>query len=184
MPGPGGPWGEKLVQAVRDGLVGEELVNDKTARLLRLAPGVGALGAPGAPADDAPGSPVATANSAGARGSTARRPRLVEADLLRAVAADSFVLLRNQGGALPLKLPGLRRVALIGPNALYPVVQGGGSAGVMPASVSSPVDGLRAALRGKAELVTAVGCRTWHPLPELPAPSASRPGNRGGRRPS
>ena len=127
---------------------------------------------------------VATADSAGADGSTARRPRLVEADLLRAVAADSFVLLRNEGGALPLKLPGLRRVALIGPNALYPVVQGGGSAGVMPASVSSPVDGLRAALRGKAELVTAVG------LPHLACPArasaqrASRPGNRGGRRPS
>jgi beta-glucosidase len=168
MPGPGGPWGEKLVQAVRDGLVGEELVNDKTARLLRLARRVGALGAPGAPADGAPASQVATADSAGANASTARRPRLVEADLLRAVAADSFVLLRNEGGALPLKLSGLRRVALIGPNALYPVVQGGGSAGVMPASVSSPVDGLRAALRDKAELVTAVGCRTWHTLPEPP----------------
>ncbi len=168
MPGPGDPWGEKLVQAVRSGLVGEELVNDKTARLLRLARRVGALGEPGAPADDAPESPVATADSAGANGSTARRPGLIEADLVRAVAADSFVLLRNEGDTLPLQLPGLRRVALIGPNALYPVVQGGGSAGVMPASVSSPVDGLRAALRGKAELVTAVGCRTWHILPEPP----------------
>jgi beta-glucosidase len=155
MPGPGGPWGDQLTQAVHNGTVSEELLNDKVVRLLRLARRVGALGA-------------VTGGSATDGAVAARRPRLVDPDLLRTVAAESFVLLRNQGGALPLDVAEIRRVAVIGPNAAYPVIQGGGSAGVMPVSVVSPADGLRAALAGRADVVTAAGCRTWQTLPEPP----------------
>ena len=42
MPGPGGPWGDRLVAAVRDGRVPEAAVDDKLLRLLRLAARVGA----------------------------------------------------------------------------------------------------------------------------------------------
>jgi beta-glucosidase len=164
MPGPGGPWGPQLVQAVQDGLVSEELLNDKVTRLLRLARRVGALTPPanGLTGSFARKAPLEAAESATDPGSA---PRLVPEALLRAVAADSFVLLRNEA-ILPLDPPTGARIAVIGPNAVYPVVQGGGSAGVVPASVTSPADGLRAALAGRAEVVTAVGCRTWHTLPE------------------
>src|SRR5262249_22192990 len=47
MPGPGGPWGEQLVQAVADGVVTEEVLDDKIVRLLGLARRVGALGTTG-----------------------------------------------------------------------------------------------------------------------------------------
>src|SRR5579859_4285437 len=43
MPGPGGPWGELLAQAVAGGVVSQGLVDDKVVRLLRLASRVGAL---------------------------------------------------------------------------------------------------------------------------------------------
>ena len=43
MPGPTGPWGERLAAAVRDGRVSEAAVDEKVLRLLRLAARVGAL---------------------------------------------------------------------------------------------------------------------------------------------
>ncbi|MFD3802933.1 glycoside hydrolase family 3 C-terminal domain-containing protein [Streptomyces sp. NPDC058619] len=54
MPGPDGPWGEALVEAVERGLVPAEAVRDKARRLLRLATRVGALGPPAADAPQAP----------------------------------------------------------------------------------------------------------------------------------
>jgi len=41
MPGPDGPWGEKLLAAVRAGDVSEAAIDDKVRRLLRLAARVG-----------------------------------------------------------------------------------------------------------------------------------------------
>ena len=46
MPGPRGPWGAALVEAVRSGAVAEEVIDDKVLRLLRLARQVGALAGP------------------------------------------------------------------------------------------------------------------------------------------
>ena len=51
MPGPRGPWGAALVEAVRSGAVAEELIDDKVLRLLRLARQVGALDSPGLDGD-------------------------------------------------------------------------------------------------------------------------------------
>src|SRR3954464_14490381 len=44
MPGPAGPWGEQLVEAVRRGELAEDGVDDHLRRLLRLAGRVGVLG--------------------------------------------------------------------------------------------------------------------------------------------
>src|SRR5438034_3044278 len=69
---------------------------------------------------------------------------------LRATAAASFVLARNERSLLPLDRSGpdgsgLGRVALIGPNAEIARTLGGGSATVYPPYTVSPLDGLRAA---------------------------------------
>ncbi|AWZ17435.1 glycosyl hydrolase [Streptomyces sp. ICC1] len=64
---------------------------------------------------------------------------------LRAAAAASFVLLESRG-ALPLEPGALNRLAVIGVHADAPRVQGGGSSGVFPHRVVSPLDGLRQAL--------------------------------------
>ena len=55
----------------------------------------------------------------------------IEFDLVREVTSRSFVLLRNESGLLPLKSDDVRRVALIGPNAIDPQTQGGGSVRVL-----------------------------------------------------
>src|SRR5260370_18192625 len=43
MPGPDGPWGDKLVAAVRNGAVPEAEIDDKVARIFSLAPRLGAF---------------------------------------------------------------------------------------------------------------------------------------------
>lgn len=161
MPGPDGPWGDLLTRAVTERMVSEHLLDDKIVRLLRLASRVGALDGRG--------------NGASRPKPDGQLPRLVDPDLLRTVAAASFVLLRNEGGILPMDPQAISDLAVIGPAAVYPTIQGGGSAGVLPVSVDTPADALRAALAGQARVVTAVGCQTWQSLPEPPLESLHDP---------
>ncbi|WP_460065152.1 beta-glucosidase family protein [Streptomyces sp. YKOK-I1] len=124
MPGPQTVYGEALAQAVRDGKVAESEVDEAVRRVLRLAARVGVL---------ADAEPAVT-----------ELPEPVDGEALaRELAGRSFVLLRNERAALPLK-PGT--VALIGAAARDARVLGGGSATVFPARIVSPLDGLTAAL--------------------------------------
>ena len=170
MPGPHGPWGDQLISAILDGSVGEEVLDDKLVRLLRLARRVGAL-----PAEGNGQSAGGSSRMGPAAGLNAPSPELIAPDLLRAVAAASFVLLRNEDATLPLAAGALRRLAVIGPGAVYPTIQGGGSAGVSPVTVQTPATALTDALAGLADVVTAVGCQTWQSLPEPPLASLTDP---------
>lgn len=62
--------------------------------------------------------------------------------LMRHTAAESIVLLKNEGNILPLKKD--KTIAVIGPNADIAVVSGGGSASLLPYSTVSPLQGLQA----------------------------------------
>jgi beta-glucosidase len=157
MPGPDGPWGGQLTQAVTDGAVTPEVLDDKVIRLLWLARRVGALddGAGAAP-DDGPATPA-----------------LIDPRLLRRAVTSSLVLLRNEGQALPIDPGRVSRIAVIGPNAVRPAIHGGGSAVVMPVTVSTPAAGLADALAGHAEVTVSAGCQTWVMVPE-PAPGSLR----------
>jgi beta-glucosidase len=153
MPGPSGPWGDALVAAVRAGEVPESAVDDKVLRLLRLAGRVGALG--GVPAQ---GEAVAwSADQISAE--------------LRSTAAAGFVLARNEPAApgeeplLPLHPDRLRRVAVLGPNAVEARTLGGGSATVFPPYTVSPLTGLHTALGSDVEVVHGRGGRSTHRLP-------------------
>src|SRR5205814_2347322 len=68
---------------------------------------------------------------------------LIEPALLREVAARSFVLLKNPRGLLPLHAGSVERVALIGPNAIEPQTQGGGSVRVLAAQGMAIADAVR-----------------------------------------
>ncbi|WP_346433927.1 glycoside hydrolase family 3 protein [Nonomuraea composti] len=153
MPGPDGPWGDALVAAVEDGRVPAEVVDDKVLRILRLAARTGAL--EGVPATSAP--PV---------------PGDVR-DRLRELAIRGSVLLRNDG-LLPLR-PGLRKVALIGPNAVRFTAQGGGSAHVTPEHVVTPLEGLRRVLGEDTEITVHGGVFPHAKLRPLPAGMATDP---------
>ncbi|MEV0734922.1 glycoside hydrolase family 3 C-terminal domain-containing protein [Streptomyces sp. NPDC050549] len=127
MPGPKTVYGEALARAVRAGEVAEATVDAAVRNVLRLAARVGIL---------ARAEPVVA---------EAELPSPVDGEALaREIARRSFVLVRNQGNALPLK-PNTT-VALIGAAARAARVLGGGSATVFPARIVSPLDGLTAAL--------------------------------------
>ncbi len=133
MPGPGGPWEDNLLAAVRAGLVTEDTINDKVERLLRLAARVGALSGIAGVVDDFaenPGNPAPDA------------PQVTA--LLREAAARSTVVLRNERRILPVDPTTVKRLALIGANAVKPFVQGGGSASVTAPHLSEPLTALRA----------------------------------------
>ena len=130
MPGPGGPWGESLLAAVRGGEVPEAAVDAKVRRFLRLAARVGALDGV------APATAVA-----------ARPPQAAVSALVRRASSAGSVLLSNDG-ILPLAAGELRRLAVLGPNAAVPPSQGGGSAQLRADYAVTPIDGLRAALPG------------------------------------
>lgn len=137
MPGPEGAWGAALVTAVRGGAVPEQAIDDKVLRLLTLADRVGALG--------------------GGRRLPARAwPHGTARALLRRAVASGTVLLRNED-VLPLDVSALRSVAVVGRHASAPRLQGEGSAGVFPADVVTPLDGIRARLRGRARILHAPG---------------------------
>ncbi|WP_405988423.1 beta-glucosidase [Streptomyces sp. NBC_00986] len=144
MPGPEGPWGEALVAAVRAGEVDEQIIDDKVLRLLRLARNTGRLGLPEQESALEPTEgPYLSAQVEGS-GASALAPE--EFALLREVAVRGTVLLRDEAGLLPLQPNSISSVALIGPNAVAPYLQGGGSAFVPAARTVTFEDGLRAAL--------------------------------------
>jgi beta-glucosidase len=143
MPALENPWGPRLVAAVRDGRVPEEVIDDKVRRVLRLAARVGALEGT-EPPTVAPVDGEAIAHE---------------------VAVRSFVLARNEDYTLPLEPAALSRVAVLGALAEDARVLGGGSAQVTPPHAISPLEGLGRALPG-VDVTYAVGA---DPRPFLPA---------------
>ena len=135
-------------------------------RILRLARRVGALGGGGALDGGALDGGVP--NGQGRREPALADPALVDKALLRRCAAAAFTLLRNEREALPLDPGTVRSLAVIGPNAVSPVTQGGGSATVPQASVSTPAAALTEALDGLARVTVRPGCVTWTIVPEPP----------------
>lgn len=155
MPGPHSPWNEALVAAVRAGEVAESVVDDKALRVLRLAARTGYLDGFEGPA------PATTPADA--------------CEQLRDIASRAMVVLRNEGGVLPLDPASRSRVAVLGPNAALLTAQGGGSAHVNPAHVVSPLAGLCEAFGDSVEIDYQEGVSTQRILPAIPADVARDP---------
>ncbi|MEW9556068.1 glycoside hydrolase family 3 protein [Nonomuraea sp. NPDC050783] len=75
----------------------------------------------------------------------------------RAIALAGAVLLRNERDLLPLDRADLADLAVIGPTAAGPLVGGGGSARVVPATAEAPLDALRRRAGRKARVRFATG---------------------------
>jgi beta-glucosidase len=144
MPGPPIQRGRRLVKAIEEGRVDMDAVRSAAHRMLRFLDRVGAF-EDGQPADEI------------------TRDDPADRALLRQTAAASMVLLRNEGGALPLNAQSLRNVAVIGPNARPGQIMGGGSAFVNAVHWSAPLNAITERLRDRVSY--ARGCLTHRQLP-------------------
>ncbi|MFM7251959.1 MAG: glycoside hydrolase family 3 protein [Ilumatobacteraceae bacterium] len=159
MPGPTLHRGTLLHDAISSGEVTVDEVRARARAVLWLLEATGAL----------------HGNGPGPEGS---RDDPADEGLVRRVAAEGMVLLRNRPLAdgrtvLPVDAPalaarGVRRIAVIGPNAAVGQVRGGGSAHVSPTRVLHPLDALQRRFAALGiDVVHAQGCRTHRRLPEL-----------------
>lgn len=71
----------------------------------------------------------------------------------RTIADEGIVLLKNEGEVLPVDLSSVRRIAVIGENAIKMMTVGGGSSSLKVQHECTPLDGIREAAAGKAEVV-------------------------------
>jgi beta-glucosidase len=86
---------------------------------------------------------------------TPEAERPADRALARRAAEEAIVLLKNEGGILPLDPARLTSVAVIGPNAA--VCRLGGYSGT-PEKTVSVLDGIRARLGERVHVVSAAGC--------------------------
>ncbi|MGN7754582.1 beta-glucosidase family protein [Sinorhizobium sp. 22678] len=111
---------QELLDAVKDGRVSMEALDEACQRVLKL---------------------VRTAHN-GARDDVTVDYRKHHA-LARRMAAESTVLLKNEGGLLPLDGAKLKRIVVVGAAAKEPVIQGSGCATTRPTDVDVPLDEIR-----------------------------------------
>lgn len=132
-----------LEQSVKDGTVSEEAVNTACRRVLEAKYKLGLFKDPYKYCDvKRRKTDIFTAENRAA----ARR-----------IAAETFVLLKNKAGLLPLKKQG--RIALIGPLAdTRANMAGTWCVAYTPDKYSTLKEGFERALKGKAELLYAQGC--------------------------
>ncbi|PSK55226.1 Beta-glucosidase 1 [Elsinoe australis] len=85
--------------------------------------------------------------------------------LVRKVAAESIVLLKNDKKILPLDKKSGKKFGLIGPHWQLPAISGGGSADLVPYYISKPFDAFTKAVGQDVPL--QVGCYTHRFAPLL-----------------
>ncbi|KAK7203836.1 putative beta-glucosidase [Myxozyma melibiosi] len=95
--------------------------------------------------------------------------------LLRKVAAESVVLLKNDSGILPLSKT--KTTAVIGPNAKVATFCGGGSASLLPYNAVTPFEGIAAKLATPPTY--AEGCTAFKTTPVIGAYTTSPSGKPG-----
>ena len=163
MPGPGGPWSERLVAAVRAGQVDEATVDDHVRRLLLLAERTGGLATEG-------GMPREWPEDLPAVDSPVRKEQLLH------IAARGMTVVTNSG---VLPLPESGTIALIGRHALATINMGGGSAQVNPPYQITVENGMTARFGDRLATTDGVWVRD-QPLAAEPAfitdPTTGAPG--------
>ena len=149
MPGPARWMSAAYVQAALDsGLLSTAELDDKVRRLLRTAVRTNAFARPSV-------SPI--------HEQAADLPE--ERALIRQIAQETIVLLRNENQTLPLPEKTIKKIAVIGELARWPNVLGGGSAQVKTHHIVSPLEGIRNRAGEAIEVVYQPGCFVHKTLP-------------------
>jgi beta-glucosidase len=146
MPGPAKWMGDKLLKAVKDGQVSEDIIDDKIRRLLRILIISGLMDNPGLPEETTADSPEQRA-------------------LIREAAGEAMVLLKNDNGVLPIKADKVKKLAIIGPNAKAAVIMGGGSSHVTPYYSVTPYEGVIERAGDSMQVDYSVGVTSYKQVP-------------------
>ena len=111
MPGPAKTWGGNLVDAVKNGFVEEETIDEKVKRILNVA--------------------KFTNRFNKKRVAEKSIDKKSHRELIKKTAIEGMVLLKNEE-VLPFDKTKISKIALIGPNVKDSQIIGGGSAGLKP----------------------------------------------------
>ena len=128
---------EKVMAAVAAGQLKQEAVDDSVRRMLRVMFTAGLFD---------------TTHTGGGALDTAEQKAVA-----RRAATESVVLLKNDGGTLPLGAPKVRAVAVIGPSAAIARTGGGGSSLVRPRYSVTALDGIKEAAGAQVKVAHALG---------------------------
>ena len=125
MPGPGKYFNaNKLLTAINKKQISEKVINDKVRRILRVMFLMELF-------DDAEKKYKGAVNT--------KEHKL----LAQEIAQNAIVLLKNDKKLLPLQREKIKSIAVIGPNANFARLGGGGSSTVSPSYSISPLEGLK-----------------------------------------
>lgn len=75
----------------------------------------------------------------------------------RKIGEEGIVLLQNQNNTLPIDLDQVKKIAVIGENAVKMMTVGGGSSSLKVKYELSPLDGIRSRVGNRAEVIYARG---------------------------
>lgn len=126
---------QPYLQRLKDGRAGMEELDDKVRRVLRLA--------------------FRTVMNTGRLWGSMRSPEHYAA--ARQIGEEGIVLLQNKHSVLPVDLTRVRKIAVIGENALKMMTVGGGSSSLKAQHEISPLEGIRRRVGDKAEVIYARG---------------------------
>jgi beta-glucosidase len=149
MPGPA-RWlsRDHVMAALERGDLSEADLDDKVRRLLRTIERVGGFANPTPTAEQGVDRPGHRA-------------------LIRRVGVESMVLLKNEQHLLPLNPDQPQTIAVIGANAHWAAIMGGGSSEVAPHYVVTPLQGIRERAGAGCVVEYAIGCPIFRRLPNL-----------------
>ena len=130
-------FGQALLDSVQAGIVPEAVIDAKVRNILRVRLAIDPI-----PENEA--NKVMTAQPEQAR-------------IAYNIATKSIVLLKNETSLLPLDFSKHKKIAVIGDNAIRTQASGGVGAGVKALKEITPLEGLKAKIGNKAEIIFAQG---------------------------
>ena len=122
---------DSYLERLRDGRASEEVLNEKARRVLRLI--------------------FRTAMNTDKPFGSICSPE--HYDAARKIAGEGIVLLKNDNDVLPVDLESVKKIAVIGENAIKMMTVGGGSSSLKAQHECIPMEGILAAVGDKAEVV-------------------------------
>lgn len=149
MPGRNSMFGQPLLDAVKEGRIPEEVIDDKVRRILRIFGRIGVLD----------GRDLR-------EGAARHKPE--HQQVARKAAAESIVLLRNEGNFLPINPSQDKKILVVGPNANKRMCLGGygGSSWVESPYEVTPLQGIRNVFGNNVTYFSTEHLGGFYPIPQ------------------